>query len=136
MIKKLLILSLAVPVIFTSCSGNDDDNNQQVSIVGKWANIDFVIDGISEPYDDHEACGKDYIEFKSDNTYIAIDVLNCEEIQDEFGTYLVNGSSITVGNEFSGEITQLTATRLSLKTIEDYDGDGTLDEVVINFERL
>lgn len=130
---KLSGLLLASALLF-SCS-SDDDNNASASIVGKWAFIDTVVNGVSEPYDDHEACGKDYVEFKADNTYISVDVWDCEEYPDDYSTYSVNGNMITINNETS-EIIQLTNTHLSIKAMEDYDNDGELDELILNLERL
>lgn len=133
--KKLKLSGLLLTsALLFSCS-SDDDKGSSPSIVGKWAFVDTVVNGVSEPYDDHEDCGKDYFEFKADNTYITIDVWDCEEYPDDYGTYSFDGNSLKINN-VSVEVSQLTDTRLSIKGMEDYDDDGTLDEVILNFERL
>lgn len=131
--KKLKFsgLLLASALLF-SCSSDDD--NGSASIVGKWAFVDTVVDGVSEPYDDHEDCGKDYVEFKADNTYVSVDVWGCEEDVDDYGTYSLNGNKLTI-NGMTNDVT-ITNTRLSIIAMEDYDDDGTLEEVILNLERL
>lgn len=134
--KNFKVSALILMSAFLFSCSSDDDNSNPTSIVGKWANIDTVVDGTSIPYDDHEACGKDYVEFQSDNTYVNIDVLDCEEITDLSGNYSINGNFITIDGE-TAEITQLTESRLSMKIWdEDFDDDDELDEVILNFERL
>lgn len=134
MIKNTLIFSLLASFVLFSCS-SDDDNPVNANIVGKWAFVNTVIGGVTIPYDDHEDCGKDYVELKADGTYVSIDVWDCEEIVDDSGTYTYEGNTITIDGE-SAEVIKLTNSELSIKRTEDIDGNGTDEVVVVNFERL
>jgi len=134
MIKNTLIFSLLASFVLFSCS-SDDDNGAKASIVGKWAFVNTVVNGVPIPYDDHEDCGKDYIELKADGTYVSIDVWDCEEYVDDSGTYTYEGNTITIDGQ-STEVIKLTNSELSIKGTEDFDGDGTDEEIIINFERL
>ena len=133
-ISKLLTIAFATTLLF-SCSNDDDNGNNQADIVGKWAFYNEVVNGQTIPYDDHETCGKDYIEFKNDNTFEVVDIWDCEVYVDDEGSYSINGNTLTIMG-LSMEISQLTDTQLSLNYSEDYDGDGDLEEVTLNFDRL
>ncbi len=134
MTKNIFIFSLLASFVLFSCSG-DDDSGTQASIVGKWAYVDTVVNGVSYPYDDHEPCGKDYIEFKSDNTFISVDIWDCEVDIDDQGNYTFENNTLTINGE-AVTVSELTQAKLSLTGTEDYDGDGSLDDIILNFERL
>lgn len=140
--KKLNLFLISIILISgISCSSDDDNGGgHSGNIVGKWAYVNTVVNnGTPIPYDDHEDCGKDYIEFKSDNTFIQIDVWDCEEDIDAYGNYTFENNILTLsdmGESYSLEIIQLTQTSLSLKGQDDYNEDGTADDIIINLERL
>jgi len=64
--KKIILILIIVCV--SSCSKDDDNDSQSSqSIYGKWYYKETLIDNTTYPYDDHEPCGKDYIEFYDTN---------------------------------------------------------------------
>jgi hypothetical protein len=72
--KKIYFLLFALS--FIACN-NDDDNSttpETPSILGKWYYGDMVVDGEVIPYDDHEDCGKDYIEFYDVDKIRSVDI--------------------------------------------------------------
>ena len=83
--KKLLLL-LAI-IITISCSKDDQQTQTEQSIYGKWYHKEIEVNNITIPYDDHEPCGKDYIEFYDQNKIRSIDVWSCVEDIDWIGTF-------------------------------------------------
>lgn len=137
--KKFAFLFIAIFAMLSSCS-NDDDSSNHGNIVGKWAYHTFTTNnGTPIPYDDHETCGKDYLEFRSDNTFQEIDVWDCELDVIDFGTYTKNNNILTVvsdGYTYTAEIVELTNSRLKLKMEDDDNGDGIDDVIVVAFDRI
>lgn len=131
--NKLLFLGLAA-LTLTSCS-NDDDNSASIDtteLTKKWYQSATVVGGVTFPYDDHEACGKDYIEFVPGGVLRDVDVWDCDE-----DVYLMawelNGNEITLtdGSQTAvGTIQKLTASEFHVHTEYDYDGDGDMDSIV------
>lgn len=124
--KKILFLSL---LAFASCSKNDDDSNN-VTLSRKWHQVKTTVDGVIYPYDDHEDCGKDYIEFYGENSVKSVDIFDCEADVDWIGTYSTNDNFVTIyvdsqSQEF--EIDTLTSSKLILKYTTDYNDDGILE---------
>ena len=85
---------------------------------------------------DHEACGKDYIEFLAGGVYRDVDVWDCEN-DITTGTWSLNGETITVNvaNEGSnnGNIVSLTTNSLTVSSSFDFNEDGTSETVIQNF---
>ena len=56
--------------LFTACEVEDDspDATQQINeeLLGTWYFDAMIVEDEEIPYDDHEECGKDYIEFNED----------------------------------------------------------------------
>jgi hypothetical protein len=137
--KKLTTLFLTFFVLLNSCS-SDDDSSNHASIVGKWAfNSTSINNGTPIPYDDHEVCGKDYLEFKSNNTYMEVDVWDCELDIVDYGTYTKNNNQLVIISEdftMNAEILELTNTTLTIKMNVDFDDNGTTDVVIADFDRI
>lgn len=136
--KKLFFISLALFVI--GCSKNDDNQSNPPTITGKWYFKETVVNGTIYPYDDHETCGKDYIEFFGTNGVKSVDIFGCEADVDWTGTYTLNGSNLTitnanVGETISCEILELTSNSLIYKFNYDTDGDGTPETNISKFDR-
>ncbi len=140
--KKLIGLGLAV-ALFASCS-DDDGGIDKNKLMGKWYNVSTNANGETELYDDHEVCGKDYIEFASGGIFRSVDVYGCEgtaAVSDtETGTYTTSGNKLTVG--FSGEnvegedtvtVTKLTASELKISYRDDDDGDGDEETIIVTY---
>jgi hypothetical protein len=140
--KKLAYLSALCLFLFSTSCNSDDDDNQQMDqiivtsdlIVGKWYFVDIVVNGLSIPYDDHEDCGKDYIEFKDNGTLWQIDVWDCEEDAEQIATYSISDGNLFIEGELI-DVLALSSNILSIKAEEDYDDDGNLDEIISNFDR-
>ena len=124
-------------ITFIGCNSDDDNStpptDNKASILGKWYYNNIIVDGEVIPYDDHEECGKDYIEFYDVDKMRAIDVWDCEEDLDFQGNFTLTDNTLTIiegGDSVSVEIIELSATKLS------YSYSTDLDETVIeNFDR-
>ena len=103
-------------------------------LVGKWYFVDQEVNGTRIPHDDHEECGKDYIEFKENETLWQMDVWNCDEDFEQTGVYSISDGKLSINRE-SINVIELNSTELSIKGKEDVDEDGKLDDVILNFER-
>lgn len=98
----------------------------------------MVVDNTVIPYDDHESCGKDYIEFYDTDKIRSIDVWNCEEDLDWMGTFTKAGAILTIsnGNESrTVEIIELTTESLAYKYDYDDDGNGTNEHYIEKFTK-
>lgn len=104
--KKFLFLFLAaVPLLFTSCSSDDDDNDVS-KIVGLWVETHYWQTesntwhtwGWVSPY---------VHEFKSDNTYkrYASPSKYKEGIADKTGTYTFDGTKLSISGGFTRNVT-------------------------------
>jgi hypothetical protein len=135
--KKIVLILIIVSV--SSCSKDDDNNSQSSqSIHGKWYYKETVIDNTTYPYDDHEPCGKDYIEFYDTNKIKGVDVWDCEEDIDWIGTFTKSNNSLTISNGFENrvvEIIELNSTSLSYKYFFDENGDGINEYYIEKFTR-
>ncbi|MCV9929841.1 lipocalin family protein [Flavobacterium sp. LS1R49] len=130
--KKNYILFLFVAVLGLAISSCSSDNDNDASIVGKWAFSQYGIGaGGQEALQDHDneiECGKDYMEFFADGTYkvILFDKENgkCVTIQDG-GQYTKNGSTLTLkGSEEEPEAVDSEIVILddsTLKTQRSYE---------------
>lgn len=144
--KKNLLLKLTfvLTLIFTGCS-NDDNNNSNPTIVGKWKAVKFeyytngVLDETVTTVEDNSTC-PDYIEYKDNGTYVVIfNDANCNSTADESGTYVYNGttiSTITAGG--STDITTvITLTNTDLKTdFTETSSGGTVFKNVAYFKKI
>lgn len=133
-------LKLAAVVAFSafafSCS-SDDGASTSGELTGKWYYKEYKVAGITIPYDDHEACGKDYVQFNSNGSGANVDVIDCVEDSAPF-TYSRSGNTITVtsdGVSDSAQITELSSTTLKVKISYDFDGDGTDESVTEVYTR-
>ena len=135
--NKFLALA-AVVMLFASCSDNDDNSINQSLLTKKWYFKETVVKGVTIPYEGHENCGKDYIEFLQDGVFKSVDIENCVSEVDP-GTWAVNGNSLTL--TFPGDttdvenstITNITTTTLQIQLRYDYDEDGEIDTIINNF---
>ena len=93
--------------------------------------------GETIPYDDHEACGKDYLQFNTDGSGAFVDVYECNEFADGFA-YTRTGNTITVTDGTTteaGKIIELSDTTLKVKLRYDYDGDEDEEDVIEVYTR-
>jgi len=136
--RKLLSLGFAA-LFLASCSSDDSPSYEQSQLLKKWYNVSSVISGVEIPYQDHETCGKDYIEFLANGTANAVDVYSCESGATpsvDNAPYALKGNKITVisGDDINElTIIKLNETTLHLKIRVDFDDDGDLDTIVEKF---
>ena len=119
--KKLLGLGFAM-LVLASCSGDDDSSStggvNMDHLVKKWYPVSTTINGHTIPYDDHEECGNDYIEFTEGGVFKEVDIWDCEAWEDT-GTYVVDGNTITTtvdGDVEVAKVKSLSATKLVVET--------------------
>jgi hypothetical protein len=143
--KKNLLLKLTfvLTLIFTGCS-NDDDNNSNPTIIGKWKTVKFeyytngVLDETVTTVEDNSNC-PDYIEFKDNGTYVVINNdVNCNSTADESGTYVYNGTTISTTSAGSTDIsTVILLTNTDLKTdFTETSSGGTVFKNVGFFKKI
>lgn len=145
--KKFLGLGL-VMLVFASCSDDDsssNNNNQNPDpdpstidinhLEKKWYPVSTIANGITIPYDDHEECGYDYVEFADGGVFKEGDIWDCE-LWEDVGTYTVDGNDITTNIDGYIEevtITKLTATEFVVEGhVPAEDGFPAMD-VTLNF---
>lgn len=130
--KKIYTLGLGL-LLLASCSSDDGGSSIDVSqLTKKWYFNTTKVAGQTIPYDDHEDCGKDYIEFVEGGEMRQVDVWDCEEYVDT-AEWTLEGKTITIsffGQSASATITKLTETVLEVKTKYDFDEDGDEETVV------
>jgi hypothetical protein len=131
--KKFNVLFLAILSAYATSCSSDDSPTTSGDILGKWYFKEYKVQGQTIPYDDHEECGKDYIQFNADGTGANVDVWNCELDIAPF-TYTKSGNSLTVTSDGVTDIvsiTELSSSNLKIKTISDFDDDGDDETVII-----
>lgn len=137
--KNTVLVMLSI-LTFISCSSDDDSGSiSEELLLGKWQYKDYIVNGNAEPHNHIESCdSKDYLEFSSNEKFSQGYYLgNCEPEITTFN-YQLNGDKIivTVGTASNSiDIINLTEKELSLKGSYDFDGDGSIDDVIENYER-
>lgn len=125
--------SLLASALLSSCSKDKEEINE---LIGKWYPTNTKVNGYTIPYGDHETCGKDYLEFKKDNTFKLVDVYQCKE-DAVVGTYTISGNNLTLTSgpvSTSGTYT-VSGSLLSITSTYDFNGDGKADTVIDNYTR-
>jgi hypothetical protein len=116
-----LVLSI---LILVSCSKEDAVPTIDVSkLTKKWYPEAEIFLGETFPYEGHEECGKDFIEFFADGTYVDVDIFNCEASIGR-STWDLNGDNLNLNNPdlYDGmRITKLTDTVLEITGLADYE---------------
>jgi hypothetical protein len=116
-----------------SCS-NDDSSSSSVNmslLARKWYYVSVTEGGVTTPYDGHEACGKDYIEFTTDGVVRQVDVFGCDEGTPQSleyaGTYTTSGNKITSviwDQTETATVKTLNEGTLKVTYKDDLDNDG------------
>jgi hypothetical protein len=135
--KKLTLLLIVLITI--SCSKDDEQQIQtEQSIYGKWYRKEIVVNNVTFPYDDHEPCGKDYIEFYDQNKIRSIDVCSCVEDINWIGTFTKSNNNLTISNGSESrtvQIIELNQNSLMYKYDFDDDNDGINEHYIEKFTR-
>lgn len=133
-LKTFGMLLTAITVI--SCSSSDDPTTSG-ELVGKWYYKEYRAGGETYPYEDHEPCGKDYVQFNADGTGVNVDVWDCELDAAPF-SYTRSGNSISItsdGETDTVQIVELSSTTLQVTYNDDFDEDGDNDTVIEVFTK-
>ncbi len=136
--KKIFTLGLGL-LMLASCSSDDDNSIDAAKLTDKkWYYGTTKVLGQTIPYDDHEECGKDYIEFLSTGTLRNVDIWDCEE--DVFSIpYTLKGNKVTVsafGETMTVTIRKVTNTVLEISYKEDFDDNGTEETVIETYTNM
>lgn len=134
--KKFIIVLSSLLLI--GCSNDDESTQTQQSIYGKWFHKEIVVNNIVFPYDDHEPCGKDYIEFYDQNKIRSIDVWDCEEDVDWIGSFVKTNNNLTISNGSESrtvEIIELNENSLIYQYHYDENNDGINEHYIEKFTR-
>lgn len=132
---KKSIFVLGAVIALAACS-DDDESFNYGQLTKKWYNVSEKVGGETFPYEDHESCGKDYVEFLSNGTGRFVDVVACEPgvITDDYEfDWSRSGKKITVAAGIENQtvtINKLTSNTLEIKAVYDYDDDGEDDTVI------
>lgn len=133
--KKIFALGLGI-LMLASCSNDDNSNSIDSSkLTKKWYFSTTKVFGQTFPYDDHEECGKDYLEFLSSGILKSVDIWDCIPYSED-GAWVLEGNKITVsvdGEVSTGTIDKLTDTELQLTIQGDFNGDGNNETIVSTF---
>lgn len=136
--KKLIVFALLAIVSFGCSSSDDSVSVTEEKLVGKWYYSTTKVAGQTFPYDDHEDCGKDYVEFKADGTLFDVDVWDCEVYDDLVGTWTIDGNKIVIasfGEVLTGTVKKLNANTLVVSTKYDFFENGQEITVVETYTR-
>jgi hypothetical protein len=131
--KKFNLLALAILSSFAISCSSDDGPSTSGDLIGKWYFKEYKVQGQTIPYDDHEDCGKDYIQFNANGTGANVDVWNCVEDIASF-TYTRSSNNLAVTSDGVTDIVQITelsSANLKIKTTFDFDDDGDDETVII-----
>jgi hypothetical protein len=129
--KRIFLLFVSVALVGTSlisCS-SDDNGGSSGDLVGKWypekSVYTFMGQNMDEPHEHLCPSKKDYVEFKSNGTFLAVDhEEDCQAYEDE-GTWVKNGNELTItGDGETGTVTivSLTSSKLVVKTTMNEGG--------------
>ena len=130
--KKIFTLGLGI-LMLASCSSDDSGSSIDASkLTKKWYYSTTKVLGQTFPYEDHEECGKDYIQFIDGGVFKDVDVWDCEEYED-VANWTLDGKKITLtffGQSTTATIQKLTDTSLQVTYKDDFNEDGK-DETVV-----
>ncbi|MGV3697624.1 lipocalin family protein [Flavobacterium sp.] len=135
--RKIKVTMLAVlSGLAFSCS-SDDGATTSGDLTTRWYNKETRVLGETLPYDDHEECGKDYLQFNDDGTGVFVDIYLCDTYSDPF-TYIRSGNDVTITDGSFSEtarIIELSDSTLKVKLRYDYDDDGDEEDVIEVYTR-
>ena len=149
---KLKVLALGIAALFLTSSCSEDDAKEPVinaaELAGDWYYVSYVVDGQIIAYQ-HPVCEnssggavvkRDYVEFSSTpdeagHNFTSVEWLpECAGTDTTMGVYTFNGQVLTVtideDTAVTGTVLELTANKLVLQTVYDFDGDGDQEMVI------
>lgn len=135
--KKLFFSFFVLAACLTSCSNDDDKNDDNTGnttemLVKKWYYESTIYNGVTEPYDDHEECGRDYLEFLENGVLREVDVWDCEIYSDEGTWELIGEEQLRLsmyGDYINAKVLLLNENELRLEIAFEEDEDDR--EIII-----
>lgn len=128
--KKILYLFLVLPLIFSSCKKDDDNNSSDYSasdMIGTWQATELTLDGV----DQTQLVNAIVFQMLGDMTYEQGILLFDNSELYLSGSWDLDGSSLTLYPEEGGydiwEINSLTSSEASLTLVEDVDIEGNTE---------
>ena len=135
--KKIIYFVLMCSAI--NCTKDDKESSMaEISILGKWYHKEVIVNNTVFPYDDHEICGKDFIEFYDIDKIRSVDIWSCAEDVNWIGTFTKINNILKIQNGSEQrivEIETLNESTLSYKCKYDSNNDGILENHVETFNR-
>lgn len=130
--KKIFFLFVSVALLIASlisCSSDDNGGSSSGSLVGKWypEKVVTIFMGESDEEEHEHLCAskKDYVELKSNGTFLSVDHdEDCVAYEDE-GTWVKEGNQLTVvsdGEAFTAEIVSITSSKFVIKETVTWAG--------------
>lgn len=103
-----IVFLVLISITFSSCGDDDENGNNNTSIVGTWVLIRYIDTNCSEPDDNGEqsvTCDDNdcttFI-FNEDDTFQAIEIEDGMTLNNSTGTYSINGNLLTLTGVLSG----------------------------------
>ena len=136
----LLLLTLILGTVFTSCTQDDSGPVDMNFIEGKWnfnkstvSSSGFTLPYSTDYFKNEDGCNKDYIELLAGGVAKYGNYTSACAFEEKLGVWTQSGNTITitvVGSSFNGtfNVDNLSATELLLKIDGSYSGkSGTLN---------
>jgi len=103
--KKIILFSTLVSILFTSACNKDSDISDETAIIGTWTLISHFIDGVEVALDDCDMTSS--ISYDENynytrNTYQTISN-NCEQSFNEIGVWKFLGKNVFTTTPVNGE---------------------------------
>jgi len=135
MMRKLLFICLTI--LFVACS-SDDNTSHSDSLIGKWKEVSFTVDGVVPDDLYIDECGTDSMEFIDDSVIIFTEWWDCEVSQYRVNYRLLSGGRIEVslGGETEVVDYELKGDTLYIKYLDDWYEDGRELLAVQTYKRM
>lgn len=131
------ILFICLTILFVACS-SDDNTSHSDSLIGKWKEVSFTVDGVVPDDLYIDECGTDFIEFIDDSVVIFSFWWDCEVMHMRVNYRLLSGNRIefSLDGEIIVEDYELKGDTLYIKYLDDWYEDGRELLAVQTYKRM
>lgn len=134
MMRKLLFICLTL--LFVACS-SDDNASHSDSLIGKWKEVSFTVDGLVPDNLYIDECGTNAIEFIDDSVIMFTEWWDCEVSQYRVNYKLLgNKIEVSLGGGTKVINYELKGDTLYFKYLDDWYEDGKELPVVETYRRM